>query len=356
MVLMPPSPATRSVSSFVVFAILLVASVATAAPRVVIVAPPPRQTADGADDLLSLLQAELTAVDLDVVVDNASDDVDAIVMIDREPRAVRVWTAATMRMRTYASDPRRPAGADESLARQVAEVLRAELVIAPSEKKPPKVDPPALLTPFVTPAPPPAVIPPRATPPPPPPAPRPPPPPPSPTARVLGEIAVMPTVTLSPGPLPAMAQLSLSARFHVWRLRPTLLGVFPLDTVDVEDARGVIIAGSGVAGASLGYDLADGPVSVVPNAGVAWQWINTTGRANPPFESNDASDHFAFVFAGVDAGYAFSEWIAVRLGARIGVSQPTPTFAIANETIGTFGQPAVQLSIGVAIPMRVDEL
>ncbi len=299
--------------------------------------------------LRALVEAELRAAGLDVVED---DPVDAVVRLTNAPRSVTIWTARDLRLRSYASDPRATEGADDALARQVAEVLRAELTLSPEPPAPtsptsiPAEVAPSLPEPQVDALPAPEAPKPFT------PAPlsgtEPPLPPP------WAELVVAPTAALSPGPLPTMGMLSVEARTHPFSaLEVSLFTAWPMATVTAEDARGDLVATTGHLGAHLGWDLLPGAHwSLVPQVGASWQWIQLVGRAVPPFRSARASGHLGWLFGGASLGYAATSWLTVVVGGRVGVALPRVDLTIADASIGGYAWPAVHVYGGLALPLR----
>lgn len=299
--------------------------------------------------LRALVEAELRAAGLDVVED---DPVDAVVRLTDAPRSVTVWTARDLRLRSYASDPRGSEGADDALARQVAEVLRAELTLNP-EPSPP-TNPASTSDEAAPPLPKPQVAAPPVSEPQLPftPAPlsgtEPPLPPP------WAELVVAPTAALSPGPLPTMGLLSVEARTHPFSaLEVSLFTAWPMGTVTAEDARGDLVATTGHLGAHLGWDLLPGAHwSLVPQVGASWQWIQLVGRAVSPFRSGRASGHLGWLFGGASLGYAATSWLTVVVGGRVGVALPRVDLTIADASIGGYAWPAGHVYGGLALPLR----
>lgn len=304
------------------------------APRVMIAAAPPAVA-----DLSAFLRAELAAIGIEVVLETpgqADQRVDALVRLQDSPRQVTLWIGTSMR--TYAAD----AQSDEALAHQVAEVLRAELLIKPPRPppQPSKMPPP----PQPSKVPPAAIV-------------RPPPvsqPPAQPELPARGAIAVGPAMTISPGPLAVLGHFDIDLRVYVWRgMRVNTFGHFPLSAHVTNDTRGDVVTSAGMAGLGLGYDLAGGdPLRIAPSLGVAWHWIHTTGRANPPYQSTTDSAHVAYVFAALDADYAITSWLSVTAGFRVGILAPEPRLVLAGEDIGGHGRPLLQLFAGAALPIR----
>jgi hypothetical protein len=350
---MPPLPATPSrhepIAPLLVLGIVLLLAGQAAAeeirPRVLISAPPPI-----AKDLASLIQGELEALDLEVIVEHPGDPahegaVDAVLGIAAEPRSVTIWLASEMRVSTYAADPRALPGRDESLARQVAEVLRAELLISPQRRKRPSAPPIEPEAPLASsaPAPPPRLTAPDL---------------PWPAHRAeaapeepLGTIAVAPTLTLSPGPIDILPHLAIDLRLTLWQgLRLQALGLLPLGDVTIAHPRGAIFATTTLVGVGLGYDTGAASFRFTPSIGVGWQWIRMIGHAPPPLVGSSASAHLAQFFAGVDAAHALASWLWLVGGARVGVVVPEARIVVAGEALGSVGRPAVQLFSGLAMP------
>jgi hypothetical protein len=318
-----------------------------APPPHVVMAAPPR----GTDDLRALIVAEMAAMGVVVRVETSEHDgeADAVLRLVDEPRSVTVWTASTMRLRSYAADPRRPAGSDEALARQVAEVLRAELLLRRVARPPVAAAPPPRESVAPPPQPPVQPLPQRAPLPPPRIESRP-----RKMAPAMGSLGAAPAMTLSPGPLPTFAQVQADVQLFVWRrMRLQAFGVFPVTSVVLQDDRGDIVASSTVIGGSLGYELLGGaPLSLTPSLGLGWHSLGVTGRANAPLASSRDRADTALWFGALDVQYALASWLSLTAGLRVGVVTPSLRIAIAGDDLGSFGQPLAQLSAGLAVPIR----
>lgn len=302
--------------------------------------------ADSVAALHALVEAELNAAGLQVVTD---DPVDAVVRLSDAPRTVTLWTAHDMRLRTYAADPRAAERSDDALARQVAEVLRAELVLRPRHPSPTTSDTGEASQPKAVPsaplesAPVPEVVYVELTPPEAPPRRLP---------RPWGGLTVAPTVALSPGPLPPIGLLTLSPRAEPWRgFEVAPFAALPLNSVVASEAQGDLVATTGHLGVRIGYDLlASTPWALVPELGASWQWMHITGRANPPFVSTRARTHFGWLFAGATLRCHVMPSLALIAGGRVGFAMPRLRLTIADEGIGGYGRPAAHLFGGIDIP------
>jgi hypothetical protein len=179
-------------------------------------------------------------------------------------------------------------------------------------------------------------------------------PPPKRELPARGAIAIGPAMSISPGPLAVLGHFDIDLRVYVWRgVRLNAFGHFPLGAHVTHDSRGDVVTSSGMAGLGGGYDLAGGDrFRIVPSSGVAWHWIHTTGRANPPYQSTTDSAHVAYLFAALDADYAITSWLSVTAGFRVGILAPEPRLVLAGEDIGGHGRPLLQLFAGAALPIR----
>ncbi len=301
----------------------------------------------GCDALAARLRGELEALGFEVrapaAAENAPDKrrPEAVIQLQAEPLSVQLWTRASMRMRTYSADPTDVSGDVDVLARRAAEVVRAETTVTQTPIAEPPDDapiaaPPRHAPPIVerAPVPPPLR---REEPPP------------------TLWIHAAPALTVSSGPIAALAQADLGLRFDpVPMLRAEIFGTFPLAPATAEEGSAEVSLFTGLAGGSLGLVLGDPrDLSGTLAAGVAWQWLRVDGFAAPPLYGTSETAHVSFTFAQAEIAYAAHRDVHLVAGARLGVSAPEPVIAIAGQPLGGFGQPAGTLMIGLSLPITI---
>lgn len=306
----------------------------------------------GCDALAARLRGELEALGFEVRAPAAAEDApdkkrpEAVIQLQADPLSVQLWTRASMRMRTYSVDPTDVSGDVDVLARRAAEVVRAETTVMQTPVAEPADDPPAL-----------------------PPAPRRAPPrvephigrvpvplpPEEPEARLW--IHAAPALTVSSGPIAALAQADLGLRLDpIPMLRAEIFGTFPLAPATAESGTNEVSLFTGLAGGSLGLVLGDpDALSGSLAAGIAWQWLRVDGFAEPPLSGTSETAHVTFTFVQTEIAYAVHPDVSLVAGGRVGVSAPEPVLAVAGETLGGFGRPAATLMVGVALPIAISK-
>jgi hypothetical protein len=333
----------RSAASALAIALTYLPSTANAAD------PPVVQLSScekGCDALAARLRGELEALGFDVRAPAASENApdkrrpEAVIQLQADPLSVQLWTRASMRMRTYSVDPTDVSGDVDVLARRAAEVVRAETTVMQTPVAEPADDPP-LLPPAPRRAPPrserlPAPI--LAE---------------EPDARLW--IHAAPALTVSSGPIAALAQADLGLRLDpIPMLRAEIFGTVPLAPATAEKGASEVSLFTGLVGGSLGLVLGDpDALSGSLAAGLAWQWLRVDGFAAPPLSGTSETAHVTFTFVQAEIAYAVHPDVSLVAGGRVGVSAPEPVFAVAGETLGGFGRPAGTLMIGVALPITI---
>ncbi len=164
-------------------------------------------------------------------------------------------------------------------------------------------------------------------------------------------IALSPTVTLSPGGIPAMFQLRLGGSYRI--VGPlglqahALVPTAPATIGEPEGEVGVRLLGFG---AGLSLDVLAPPADWTLAASVGMGAAGLLYDAQPAgFEGSSGSSWASNPYLGLNGSYRLIEMLALRADGQAGLLLPTSVVRVAQREVASFGLPVLAFSLGVEL-------